>query len=33
MDEDQAILQTPLIDVDQDGQTISPIEFRDNLNL
>ena len=25
MDEDQTILQTPLIDVDQDRQTISPV--------
>ena len=33
MDEDQSILQTPLMDIDQDGQTISPVETRDNLNL
>ena len=33
MDEDQTILQTPLMDVDQDRQTISPVETRDNLNL
>ena len=31
-DGDQTILQTPLIDVDQDRQTISPVETRDNLN-
>ena len=33
MDEDQTILQTPLMDVDQVRQTISPVETRDNLNL
>ena len=33
MDEDQTILQTQLMDVDQDGQTIRPVETRDNLNL
>ena len=33
MDEDQMILQTPLMDIDHDGQTVSPIESRDNLNL
>ena len=33
MDEDQTILQTPLMDIEQDGQTISPVETRDNLNL
>ena len=33
MEKDQTILQTPLMDVDQDGQTISPVETRDNLNL
>ena len=27
------ILQTPLMDIDQDGQTIGPVETRDNLNL
>ena len=32
MDEDQTILQTPLMDVDQVRQTVSP-EARDNLNL
>ena len=30
MDEDQTILQTPLIDVDQDGLNINPVETRDN---
>ena len=33
MDEDQTILQTPLMDIDQVGQTLSPVETRDNLNL
>ena len=33
MNEDQTILQTPLMDVDQVGQTISPVETRDNLNV
>ena len=33
MDEDQTILKTPLIDIDQDGQTISPVETRGYLNL
>ena len=33
MDEDQTILQTPLMDVDQVGQTIHPVETKDNLNL
>ena len=33
MDEDQTISQTPLMDVDQVGQTISPVEARGNLNL
>ena len=33
MDKDQTILQTPLMDTDQDEQTISPVETRDNLNL
>ena len=32
MDEDQTILQTTLMEVDQVRQTISPIEARDNLN-
>ena len=33
MDEDQTILQTPLMGEDHDEQTISPVETRDNLNL
>ena len=33
IDEEQTILQTPLMDIDQDGQTLSPIETGDNLNL
>ena len=33
MDKDQMILQTPLMDMDQDEQTIPPVETRDNLNL
>ena len=33
MDEDQTILQTPLMDTDEDEQTITPVETRDNLNL
>ena len=33
MDEDQTLLQTPLIDVDQVGQGVSPTETRHNLNL
>ena len=33
MDENQTILQTSLMDTDQDGQTISPVETRDNLKL
>ena len=33
MDEDQTILQTPLMDVDQARQSISPVETRENLNL
>ena len=33
MDKDQTILQTPLMDVDQVGQSISPVETRENLNL
>ena len=32
MDKDQTILQTPLIDT-EDEMTIIPIETRDNLNL
>ena len=33
MDEDQTVRQTLLIDIDQDGQTISPVETRDNYDL
>ena len=33
MDKDQTVLQTPLMGVDQDRQTIIPRETRDNLNL
>ena len=33
MDEDQTILQTPLMDTDEDKQAITPVEARDNLNL
>ena len=33
MDKDQTILQYSLMDTDQDEQTISPVETRDNLNL
>ena len=33
MDDDQTLLQTPLMDTDQDEQNISPVEIRDNLNL
>ena len=33
MDEDQTILQSPLMDTDQDEQTITPVETRDNLKL
>ena len=29
MDEDRTILKTPLMGVDQHGQTISPVETRD----
>ena len=32
MDDNKTILQTPLMDVDQDEQNISPVEARDNLN-
>ena len=32
-DKDQTILQTPLMDVGQVRQIISPVETRDNLNL
>ena len=33
IDEDQTILQTPLMDIDQDRRTLSSVETRDNLNL
>ena len=33
MDEDETILQIPLTDTDEDDQTITPVETRDNLNL
>ena len=33
MDEDQTLLQMPLIDVDQVRQSVSPTEARENLNL
>ena len=33
MDEDQTILQTPLLDAEEDKMTITPMEARDNLNL
>ena len=33
MDEDQTLLQMPLMDVDQVRQSISPTEARENLNL
>ena len=33
MDEDQTLLQMPLMDVDQVRQSVSPAEARDNLNL
>ena len=33
MDEDETLLQTPLMDTDQDEQIISPVETRDNFNL
>ena len=33
MDEDQMILETPLMDRDHDEQTITPVETRNNLNL
>ena len=31
MDKDQTILQSPFMDTDQDEQTITPVETRDNL--
>ena len=33
MDEDQTILHTPLMDIDQVGQSISPVETRENFKL
>ena len=33
MDEDQTILQTALMDTDEDEMTITPMETRDNLNF
>ena len=33
MDENQTILQSPLIDTDQDNQAITPVDTRDNLIL
>ena len=33
MDKDLTILQTPLMDTDEDEQTITPVETRNNLNL
>ena len=33
MDEDQTLLLTPLMDIDQVRQSISPTEASDNLNL
>ena len=33
MDEDQTILQTPLMDTDEKQLPITPMEARDNLNL
>ena len=33
MNKDQTILQSPLMETDQDEQTIIPVETRDNLNL
>ena len=33
MDEDQTILQISLMDTDEDKQTITPVETKDNLNL
>ena len=32
MDEDQTILQTPLMDTDEEQLTTAPMEARDNLN-
>ena len=33
VDEDQTVLQSPLMDTDQDKQTITQVETRDNLNI
>ena len=33
MDEDQTILQTPLMDTEEDEMTITLMEARDNSNL
>ena len=33
MDEDQTILQTPLMDTEEDKMTKTLVETRDNLNL
>ena len=33
MDEDQTILQTPLMDTDMEQLTVTPTEARGNLNL
>ena len=33
MDEGQTTLQSSLMDTDQDEQTITPVETKDNLNL
>ena len=33
MDEDQTLMQTPLMDTDEDKMTITPIDTRGNLNL
>ena len=33
LDEDQTILQTPLMDTEEDVMMITPMETRDGLNL
>ena len=33
MDEDQTILQTPLMDIDEEQLTVTSTEARDNVNL
>ena len=33
MDEDQTIMQTSLMDTDEDELTITPMDTRENLNL